>query len=258
MKTRCLLLIALLVTALSAQSYALTADEVIAKNIEARGGMEKMKEVTSKKTTGKTHVRGVEFPFTIYQKRPSFFKIETAILGMTMIQAYDGETAWQINPTGGGKPQEMPSGQARSFRNQADFDGPLAGYKEAGFAVELVGKEQMEDAEVYHLKLTIADDSLRIASGDLTTHLFLDAESFLDVKMTIQGNVEGNIFEVDTYLSDYKEVGGLMLPHLIKAGMGGQTVSQMVMEKIELNVDIEDSVFKMPGETHEKEKGENQ
>jgi len=254
MKRRCQLLIVALVAMLCVPSFALTVDEIIEKNIQAKGGIEKIKAVKSKRTTGKTLVRGVEFPFTIHQKRPSFFKIETTIQGMTMVQAHDGETVWQINPAGGGL-QKMASGQAMSFRSQADFDGPLLGHKDIGFIAELVGKEDMEGGEVYHLKLTVADDSLRIAAGNFTTHVYLDAESFLEIKMTIEGNVEGNSFKVDTYLSDYKEVGGLMMPHLIESKMGGQTVSQMIMEKIELNVDIDDSIFKMPGEEEKKETG---
>jgi len=254
MKRRCLLLIVTLVAMLCVPSFALTVDEIIEKNIQAKGGMEKMKAVKSKRTTGKTLVRGVEFPFMIHQKRPGFFKIETTIQGLTIVQAYDGEIAWQINPTSGG-PQKMTSEQTTSFRNQADFDGPLLGYKDMGFVAELVGKENIESSEVYHLKLTIADDSLRIASGNLTTHIFLDAESFLEIKMTIEGNIAGDSFEVDTYLSNHKDVGGLMMPHLIESKMGGQTVSQMIMEKIELNVDIDDSIFKMPGEEGKKETG---
>ena len=255
MKRRCLpLVIGALVAMLCAPTFALTVDEIIEKNVQARGGMEKIKAVKSKITTGKTLVRGVEFPFTIHQKRPGFFKIETSIQGLTIVQAYDGEMAWQINPTSGG-PQKMTSEQATSFRNQADFDGPLLGYKDMGFVAELVGKENIEGGEVYHLKLTVADDSLRIASGNLTTHVYLDAKSFLEIKMTIEGNIAGDSFEVDTYLSDYKDVGGLMIPHSIEAKMGGRTVSQMIMEKIELNVDIDDSIFKMPGQEEKKETG---
>jgi outer membrane lipoprotein-sorting protein len=256
MKRRCLpLVIGALVAMLCAPSFALTMDEIIEKNVQARGGMEKIKAVKSKRSTGKTLVRDVEFPFTIHQKRPCFFKIETTIQGLTIVQAYDGEIAWQINPTSGG-PQKMASEQTTSFRNQADFDGPLLGYKDMGFVAELIGKENIEGSEAYHLKLTVADDSLRIASGNLTTHVYLDAESFLEIKMTIEGNVAGDSFKVDTYLSNHKDVGGLMIPHSIETKIGGRTVSQMIMEKIELNVDIDDSIFRMPGEKHEKEKTE--
>jgi outer membrane lipoprotein-sorting protein len=254
MKRRCLLLVVALVAVLHVPSFALTVDEVIEKNVQAKGGMEKIKTVESKRTIGKTLVRGVEFPFTIHQKRPSFFKIETTIQGLTMVQAYDGEIAWQINPTSG-ELQKMASGQATAFRNQADIDGPLLGHKDMGFVAELVGKENIEGTEVYHMKLTLADDSLRVASGNFTTHIYLDAESFLEIKMTIESGQEGNSFKVDTYLSDYKEVGGLTMPHLIETKMGGQTVSKMIMEKIELNVDIDDSIFKMPGKEEIKETG---
>jgi len=249
-----LLLIVALVAALGAQSYALTVEEIIDKNIQAKGGVEKLKAVMSKKMRGRTLVQGVELPFTIYQKRPSLFRMEATMGGQTVVQAYDGETAWAILPGSTGKPQKMPSMQAKAFRTQADFDGPLVGYEEAGFAAELVGKEKMDGSDVYHLKLTTTNDSLRAAVGDFITHIYLDAKSFLECKITIEGQTGGTVFKVDSYPVDYKEVGGIVIAHSIETKMGDQTVSRMVYDKIETNVDIDDSVFKMPGEKGKEQK----
>jgi len=245
-KTRCTLLIAVVIAAMSAPLYALTVDEIIAKNINAKGGMEKLQAVKSKKITGKTFVQGMEFPFIIQQKRPSLFKLETTVQGLTMSQAYDGETAWAITPNSAGVPQKLPSIQTTAFRNQADFDGPLVGYKEMGYTAELIGKEKMEGSDVYHLRLAKSNKSADTNSVSFETHLYLDAGTFLEKKITIKGKVEGNTFEVDTYPGDYKEVGGIMTAHSLETKMGGKTVSKMIMETIEWNADIADSVFSMP------------
>ncbi len=242
------LLIAALLACLGSSVYALTVDEIIKKTIAARGNADVVSNLKTKILSGKTVMRGTEFPFTIQQKRPDMIRIETSIQGTQVVQAFDGETGWQISPMSGGRPQKMSIGQAGAFRSQADFDGPLMGFDKAGYNIELVGKEDSEGTAVYHLKLSIADDSLRAAAGDIVTHVYLDAESFLEVRVSQQGDLNGTPLTVDSYFGDYREVGGLMMYHSLVTKMGGQTVSQLNIEKIELNVEIDDSVFQLPQE----------
>lgn len=244
MKKTYLLLIVVLIATLCTLGNALTVDEIIEKNVKARGGIEKFEAVKTKRATGKSIIQGMEFPFILQQKRPDYFRLESTIQGMTIVQAYDGETAWQTSPLSG-EPQEMPSAQAKSFRNQADLDGPLVGYKEDGFTAELIGKEKVNGTDVYHLKFTKTNDSLSAVTGNFITHVYLDAKTFIETKITIEGHMGGNDFKVDTYLGDYKKVGGLLMHHSMETKLGGQTVSKMITKKIELNVDIDDSIFKM-------------
>ncbi len=230
----------------SVPASAMTADEVIAKSIEAIGGKEKLAAVKSKKMIGRTLMQGMEFPFTVQQKPPNLFRVDVSVQGIQVVQAFDGKTAWQISPQSGGKAEVMSPIQATTFRNQANFNGPLVDYKEMGFKAELVGKEEVEGTSVYHLKLAPKNDSVKALYGDFTTHIYVDADTFLEMKMTITGEMEGNAFEVDIYPSDYRKVDGLILPHSIEIKSGGQTITQQVIDKIELNVDVADSLFKMP------------
>ncbi|HWR82488.1 MAG TPA: hypothetical protein VN285_04235 [Candidatus Deferrimicrobium sp.] len=242
-----LLLVSLLMATLCSAAYAATAQEVLQKNIAAKGGAEKLKAVKSKKTSGKTIVQSMELPFTLYQKRPAMLRLETTMQGITMVQAFDGVTGWHLLPTGGvSEPQQMAADQVRNFRSQADFDGPLVGFEEKGFTADLVGQEDLDGSPVYHLKLVAGSDSARASYGEFVTHAFLDAKTFLEKKMTIEGNIEGNAFKVDTYYSDYRKVDGLTLPYSMEVRMGGLTVSKMVMNKIELNLEISESIFKLP------------
>jgi hypothetical protein len=68
-----LLLIVVAVLPITAQ--AMDADELIAKSIEASGGLEKIKSVDSVKFTGKFLAPGMEFPFSMIQKRPGMMRI---------------------------------------------------------------------------------------------------------------------------------------------------------------------------------------
>lgn len=230
-----------LLAPLAPVASAQTVDELIAKNIEAKGGMAKLKAVTSTRATGKMiGGPGMEFPFVMMNKRPNNFRMEFSVQGMTGMQVYDGTTAWMSMPFMGKKePEVMPAEEAKEFAEQADFDGPLVDYKTKGHTVELVGREQVEGADAYKLKLTMKGGSIR--------NIYLDAETFLEIKMESKRTIRGTEVEGESYLSDYKEVGGMMMPHVMENGTKGSPQRQKIMiEKIELNAAIADSLFAMP------------
>jgi outer membrane lipoprotein-sorting protein len=216
-------------------------DEILAKNLKAKGGAEKLKAVTTTRTTGTMTVGpGIEVPFVMEQKRPNSMRMDITFQGMTIVQAYDGKTGWMINPMQGRKdPEPMPEDALRQIDLQADMDGPLVDYKAKGSTVELVGKEKVEGADAYKLKLTLK-------SGD-TLFIYLDADQFLEVKMDAKMKVRGTDIESESTIGDYKEVGGLMIAHAVESAQKGAPQKQkMTIQKVEINVPIEDARFKMP------------
>lgn len=232
-------LVAIFFILVSSGTFAQSVDEIIKKNIEAKGGYDKIKSVHSFKMAGNVTQQGMEIPFTIHQKRPSFFRLEATVQSQTMVQAYDGETAWWIFPfMGDPTPQKMPEDQAKEIIDQAEFDGHLVDYKQKGHKVEFLGKEDMEGTEVLKLKLTKKD-------GDVQ-YYYLDAEYNIELKISSKRKQGESELEVDTYLSDYKEVNGLMIAHSMESKVGGNTVNQIQIESIEMNVEVDGSQFKMP------------
>ena len=232
-----LALLAPFATVASAQ----TVDELIAKNIEAKGGMAKLKAVKSMRASGKMiGGQGMEIPFVMTNKRPKSAKIEFTFQGMTGMQVYDGKTAWMSMPFMGKKePEVMPPDEAKMIEEQADFDGPLMDYKEKGHTVELAGKEQVEGADAYKIKVTLK-------GGDVRT-IYLDAETYLEIKVEAKRTIRGSEVEGESLLSDYKEVGGMMMAHVMESGAKGSPQRQkLVIDKIELNVDAADNLFAMP------------
>jgi hypothetical protein len=163
-----------------------------------------------------------------------------------MVQAYDGQTAWMIMPfMGSTDPEKMPEEQAKDFQEQADIDGPLVDYKEKGHTVELSGKEDMEGTDVYKLKVTLKNGDVR--------YIYLDGENFIELRRAGKYKRQGAEIEADTYFGDYKPVNDLMVPHAIESKVSGQTVSQITVEKVEMDVAMEDAIFKMPAKSAEKE-----
>jgi hypothetical protein len=218
---------------------AQTVDELIAKNIKARGGIEKLKAVKTMKLTGKVTMQGMEAPAVIMFKRPRMTRTEFTAQGMTAVQGYDGTTAWIIMPfMGKADPQKMTGEDAKDLQEQSDFDGPLVDYKTKGSLVELIGKEDMQGTPVYKIKLTLKSGEVR--------YIFLDSGSFLEVKESAKRKIQETEIVVDTYFRDFKTVAGLTMAHAIDSKVKEQTMSQLRLTEIGIDVNLADSLFKMP------------
>jgi len=230
----------LAVAVLTAPALAQTVDEVIAKSLEARGGLDKLKAVQSIRMTGKmTMGPGMEAPVTIEMKRPRNARIEFTIQGSTGVQAYDGQQAWGISPLGSQQPEPMPAEMAKELDDQADLDGPLVDYKAKGHQVELVGKEKVEGSDAFKIKVTKKD-------GDVE-YYYLEAESYLPVKVEAKRTIRGSEIEGEVTLGDYKEAGAFLWPYSIQSGAKGHPEKQsLVIATIEVNPAIDDARFKMP------------
>jgi outer membrane lipoprotein-sorting protein len=238
---RKLLLVASLVVFLPSILPAQTVDEIIAKNVQARGGMDKIKAVQSIRSTATmTMGPGMEAPGSLIQKRPDMARLEFTVQGLTAIQAYDGKVAWQIMPFMGKKdPELMSADDKKDIEENADIDGPLVDYKSKGNKVELLGKDKVEGTDVYKLKVTLKN-------GDVITD-YLDADSFLEIKQEMKRTVRGTEREIESSLGDYKEVNGLMFAFAMENGVkGSQEKEKLTVSKIELNVPVDEAIFKMP------------
>jgi outer membrane lipoprotein-sorting protein len=223
--------------ALSAVGHAQTVDEIVAKNLKAKGGAEKWKSISSVKMTGTFSAQGMEGPMSLYAKRPNLSRQEITMNGRKLVQAFDGTTPWMILPDSDA-PREMPAAQGESVRNNADFDGPLMDYAAKGHQIELIGKEKVGGTEVYHLKLT--------KKGGSIEHYYLDTESGIEVKRSVDVDAGGMKQTVETELSNFKPVDGIMIPHTMKQSVNGTPVAQMTVQKIEFNAPIDDALFRMP------------
>jgi len=237
-KTIMLLALGLLLAPIA---HAQSVDDILAKHYEACGGLAKMKAVTSTRYTGTmTMGPGMEAPLTIEKKRPGMQRTEFTIQGMTGIQAFDGSRTWSVMPFMGKKDPEAASEEdSKHEKDDADFDGPLVDWKAKGHTVELVGKEPVEGAEAYKLKITKKN-------GDIE-YYYLDAETYLLVKNEGKVKRRGTEVEGEGTWSDYKDVDGYMMPFTMEQGIKGTPQKQrMTFSKIELNVPLEDSRFAMP------------
>ncbi len=231
--------VAAMAALVTSMASAQTVDEIIAKSNAARGGLDRIKAITSSQMVGKGFMQGMELPMTIVWKRPNRVRMEMTIQGKVIIQAFDSTSGWMIMPLmGSTDPEKMTAEDSKEIAKRADFDGDLVDYQKKGHKVEFVGKEDLDGAPAYKLKVTLKN-------GDIE-YVFIDAESSLELKRISKVKSQGAEIEIETFSSDYKPVDSVLFPHAIESKVKGQTAMQLTFEKIEFNVPVADSVFVMP------------
>jgi outer membrane lipoprotein-sorting protein len=237
LKTLCIALLLLLPACACAQNV----DQIIAKVIAARGGLAKMRAIHSERVSGKISFGDVTGPFVVELKRPLKMHMQLTIQNQTMVRVYDGKSqGWANNPFAGKvNPDAMTEDDLKNITEESDFDGPLVDYKRKGNEVELVGKDKVNDKDVWRVKLTTKN-------GDVRFYLF-DANSFHLLKWEGQRKYEGKELPVESYFSDYREVGGLKFAYAIDSGSSATDLAQKIrIDKIELNPQISDTEFTKP------------
>jgi len=239
MKTKILLTLLLVLSFLVTEAQ--DADEIISNYFENTGGLDAWKELKSMKIKATFDQGGMQLNAVIYRKQPDLSRTEIVVQGKTIVQAYDGETGWMINPMMGSEdPQKMPAEMEEAMKDEK-FESELIDYQEKGNTVELEGTEEVEGTETYKVKLTKKN-------GDVE-YYFFDTEYFVPImeRRAIKvGPMKGQ--ESETYISDYQEVNGLMVPYYIEVKANGQSMQKLTIQEYALNENLADSLFKYPGE----------
>jgi outer membrane lipoprotein-sorting protein len=225
----------LFLTLAAADQKPPSVDDIVARSIEARGGMAKIKGLHSLRMSGTALLNDqLQAAVRIVSERPNLTRFEMDLNGMTLVQVFDGKSAWALNPfMAGGKPQAAPERQSRELRDHTDMDGLLVDYKAKGRTVELDGTEDVAGSPAWKLKVTVKDGG--------ADYIYIDAKSYLMVK--------SNSTHIGTTIlfDDYRPVDGLVLPFRIEQSGGAGTV-KMTMDKIETNVPVDEAQFRMPQE----------
>ena len=217
-----------------------TVEEVIAKSIDSRGGIRKIKSIQSQRLSGHITVGDAEGTILIERKRPGKLREEITLEGKTLIRATNGKTGWMINPfSGSSDPEPLSADDFRLVTQQADFDRPLVDYKAKGNQVELVGRDKLDDKEVYKLKVTLKGGEIR--------YDYVGVASSLELKWEGQVVRNGSDYPAESFFRDYRSVDGLMYPFVIESDSPGNAGAQkIVFDKIELNSPLDDARFEQP------------
>ena len=240
-----MLAVALIAPAAFTQEMPATAptlDELVAKNIEAKGGAEAVHALQSLRRTGTLLVNEgkIRLAYTQTKKRPLEVRTEATLQGMTAIQSFDGKEGWQISPFQGRKdPERMSADDVKALMEDAEMDGPLVDWKEKGSTIEYIGREDVDGTSAYKIKVTRKN-------GDIN-FVYLDPDHFLEIRILTQRVQQGALVETETDLGDYEKVNGVFVPTSVDAGGKGDSDKQkIIIDKAEGNQPVDDAVFRFP------------
>lgn len=219
-----------------------TVDDLVAKNLKAKGGAEALDAIQTIRFQGRMLVRQgqLELKYTQTKKQPGKVRTDATLQGMTLVQAYDTSSGWKVMPFQGRKdPEKMSGDETKSLVEDAEIGGPLANWKADGKTVTYLGTEDVEGTAAHKLKV------LR-KNGDIT-YVYLDPDYFLEIRELSQRTEQGSKVEVETDLGDYEKVNGVYFPFAIESGAKGATDKQkLVIEKAEANIPVDDAIFAFP------------
>lgn len=236
-------LAALLLCLIAPGAFAITADELALKNIEAKGGLDKLHALQTLRLAGRMRIQNdtLELALVTLVKQPASIRYEATLQGLTQVQAYDGAQAWQINPFQGRKdPEKLSADDAKSLgEDAADFTGVLVDYQKKNYKLDYLGTEDIDGTDAHKLRVTRPN-------GDIAT-VYLDPDHFLEIR-TVERRMEHGVpVETVTDFGDYERVAGVYLPFATESGRKGSTDRQKVQfETVDANPTIRGSPFQFP------------
>ena len=217
---------------------ALGLDDVLAGYASARGGS--AVEVETLSAVGTAVMLGFEVPMKAAFARPSSFRIDIDLQGLSMILAYDGETPWTLSPMQGVvEPAPLAQETAGAAQLLGEFLwGLLARREERGLEVSFGGIGKVARDETYRLDIVTADGEART--------LHLGGEDFLERQVVFDGALLGSTGEIDVTLGDYMDAGGLMVPGTIRIAVEGQVAAELRIREADTGADVDPASFTMP------------
>jgi outer membrane lipoprotein-sorting protein len=232
---------AILAAALLAPAATPTLDEIVAKHVAARGGLQALHGLRTVRMTG--HAKAGPGRDAIVRReiaRPGRIRTELEYQGMTGVYAWDGTAGWRVSPLDGSLDAEpLAADDAVGAAEQADIEGPLVDWKAKGHTVELAGTETLPGGPAHVLKVTLKTGGVR--------RIWLDAASGQMVRAESTRRLRGHELVVETTYSDYQPTNGVSFPRAIETGVRGRPRRlRITVDSVETNLTLDDSRFKMP------------
>lgn len=217
-----------------------TADEIIDKHINARGGKAAITSIRSIVMEGMKQVMGTDVEFTITKVQDKLARTDFVFGGNAGYTIITQNAGWQFIPMRSTAPETMPEERVASMQHELDIAGPLVDYATKGHKVSVVGKDAVDGKDAYKLKVTLSTGKEYIYYIDMSNYLLLRSST------TVPG-AGGATTEQVTDFSDYKPVDKVMFPHTINVLGSGMMAGATTYDRITLNREISEKLY-LPNE----------
>lgn len=269
---------------LAAEPAGMSASQIVARNLTARGGENAWRKIEEIEFIGKMDAarprpalegtvdappapgtkrksglptaataaakvpspQAVQVPYRLELKRPHKSRLEIDVQGQTAVQVFNGQQGWKLRPfLGRSKPEPYTAEELKLAQNEPQLDGYLINAAKNGTQISLEGKDAVEGRSCYRLKLQFKNGEVR--------HVWVDAGTYLETRVDGTRKFNGKARTTYTYYRDYRTVGDVRIPYLFEATIDGlRTTDKIIIEKVLINPGLPDSQFDMPAESAAK------
>ena len=215
---------------------SVSAEEVVAKTLAARGGAERIKAVRSERLSGEISfgAPGPGAPFSVELKRPGKLRDQVTLQGEIILRATDGHSGY--SQEGKNPPRALSAGELRNLAGSADFEGPLVDAQAKGNRIELLGMTKVSGRDAYQLRITQKDGQVRTD--------YVDCATFLEVKWQGSLLLQGKETMMETLFSDFRDVDGIKVPFRMDSDTPGTANRQQIIyQKVEIDPALDDARF---------------
>jgi hypothetical protein len=231
-------------------AVTLTAAEIVAKNVEARGGLEAWRRIQTLAWAG--HVEGgapVPMPFVMEMQRPNKTRFEITSIDRRFVRIFDGRNGWRVRPGANGAPDTRAFSREEDdyARNEFVIDGPLIDYEVKGVTIKLLGLDEIEGRKAHLLEVTLPVGASR--------RIWVDAETFLDVRVDRPStNPLAKGAPSSIYYSNWRSIEGVTIPLIIesRSATAPLAAEKLIIEKVAFNPRLPELVFAKPPSAWQK------
>ena len=222
----------------------LTVEQIVERNVAARGGLEAWLKVQTMVWTGTIETGNPGAPtaqFVYEWKRPNKTRFEVTVAQEKRTQVFNGTVGWTVRASNAGIEalRRYTYAQARSARDAQAIEGLLIDHQARGIEVALEGADQVEGHRTYRLAVTLPSGAKR--------RVWVDAHTFLELKSEHASTDSRHGRAAPVYYRGYQLVDGLQVPRTLETQAHGVTPSETTtIEDVTLNLSLSDAHFDRP------------
>jgi hypothetical protein len=215
-------------------AQAKSADDIIDKYIEIRGGKQKLNAIKSIYMEGVREIMGIKVLIKVTVVQNKIFRTDFNLEDRSGYIIVTPTYGWSLIPQRSQKVNAIPPNILWGLQQHLDIAGPVVDYSAKKSKAELQGKEIIDGNQSYKIKLTLADSIYIICYFDAETGLLIQTNQI--ALNTMDGNAEPA--EIITSYGDYTSIDGILFPQTIINPQEGINGGSTTFYQIELNKEI--------------------